>query len=176
MTAVTMVRHHHDTDLASMTGLAQWLEAYAICHQHPANRIIHHICVPSIQFSLLGLLWLVPLPVPDVWPYALANLASLVLMLAICYYFILSWRIAAGMLLMSLLMLLAIQLIHSTGYLFEVSLVVFILAWAGQFWGHHIEGKKPSFFDDLRFLLIGPLWVLAHLYQRLGINVDRAYK
>ena len=157
-----------------MTGLAQWLETYGICHQHPANRIIHHICVPLIQFSLLGLLWLVRLPVPDAWPYALTNMASLIVMLAMLYYFILSWRIATGMLLMSLLMLLAIQQIHSTGYLFDVSLVVFIVAWAGQFWGHHIEGRKPSFFDDVRFLLIGPLWVLAHLYRRLGIAVDSA--
>lgn len=30
---------------------------------------------------------------------------------------------------------------------------IFVLAWAGQFIGHHIEGKKPSFFDDVRFLL-----------------------
>jgi uncharacterized membrane protein YGL010W len=46
---------------------------------------------------------------------------------------------------------------------------VFVLAWIGQFIGHKIEGKKPSFFDDLRYLLIGPLFVLAVLYRRLRI-------
>ena len=50
---------------------------------------------------------------------------------------------------------------------FTVSLTVFVVAWIGQFIGHKIEGKKPSFFDDLRFLLIGPLFVLGFLYRRL---------
>jgi uncharacterized membrane protein YGL010W len=38
------------------------------------------------------------------------------------------------------------------------------LAWIGQFYGHKIEGKKPSFLKDLEFLLIGPLWVI----QKVG--------
>jgi uncharacterized membrane protein YGL010W len=50
-----------------------------------------------------------------------------------------------------------------------VSLGVFVIAWIGQFIGHKIEGKKPSFFDDLRFLLIGPLFVLSFLYRRFHI-------
>ena len=159
-----------------MRTLVQWLELYAVCHQHPANRRIHHVCVPTIQFSLLGLMWLVRLPVPDTWPYALSNLASLIVILAMSYYFILAWPIALGMLIMSLLMLVAIHFIFLSGYLFEVSLLLFIVAWAGQFWGHHIEGKKPSFFEDIRFLLIGPLWVLSHLYQTLGLSLDSRHK
>jgi uncharacterized membrane protein YGL010W len=50
-----------------------------------------------------------------------------------------------------------------------LSVSVFVIAWIGQFVGHKIEGKKPSFFDDLRFLLIGPLFVLGFLYRRLHI-------
>jgi uncharacterized membrane protein YGL010W len=56
------------------------------------------------------------------------------------------------------------------GTVLPISLVVFVLAWIGQFVGHRIEGKKPSFFEDLRFLLIGPLFVLGFLYRRLGIS------
>jgi uncharacterized membrane protein YGL010W len=52
----------------------------------------------------------------------------------------------------------------------QVSLAVFVVAWIGQFIGHKIEGKKPSFFDDVRFLLIGPLFVLSFLYRRLKIS------
>jgi uncharacterized membrane protein YGL010W len=37
---------------------------------------------------------------------------------------------------------------------------VFVIAWIGQFYGHKIEGKKPSFLKDLQFLLIGPLWCM----------------
>lgn len=50
-----------------------------------------------------------------------------------------------------------------------VSIALFVLAWMGQFVGHQIEGKKPSFFDDVRFLLIGPLFVLSFLYRRLRV-------
>jgi uncharacterized membrane protein YGL010W len=47
--------------------------------------------------------------------------------------------------------------------LFYTSLLIFVVAWVGQFYGHHIEGKKPSFLKDLQFLLIGPAWVLEKL-------------
>jgi uncharacterized membrane protein YGL010W len=35
-----------------------------------------------------------------------------------------------------------------------------IVAWVAQFYGHYVEGAKPSFLDDLLFLLIGPIFVL----------------
>jgi uncharacterized membrane protein YGL010W len=48
--------------------------------------------------------------------------------------------------------------------------VLFVLAWIGQFVGHAIEGKRPSFIKDLQFLLIGPMWLLADVYRRLGVR------
>ena len=45
---------------------------------------------------------------------------------------------------------------------------VFVVAWIAQFVGHKIEGRKPSFLTDLTYLLIGPAWVLAKLYRKLG--------
>lgn len=51
---------------------------------------------------------------------------------------------------------------QNTSHLLAINLTLFILAWIGQFYGHHVEGKKPSFFQDLQFLLIGPLWVYYH--------------
>ena len=156
-----------------MRSLAQWLDDYEVCHKNPTNRLIHHICVPSIQFSLLGLLWLVSLPLPENWPYVLTNMAFMLIMLAMVVYFLLSWRIAVGMLLMSAVMLIGIDFLFKIGILFEVSISIFIIAWIGQFIGHLIEGKKPSFFEDLRFLLIGPLWVSAHLYGTLDLMIDK---
>src|SRR5450830_683990 len=50
------------------------------------------------------------------------------------------------------------------------ALAVLVAAWIGQFIGHKIEGKKPSFFEDLRFLLIGPLFVLSVFYRRWRIS------
>ena len=133
------------------------LAQYSESHRNPTNELIHCVCVPVIVFSLLGLLWSV---------HPLAALA--VSAWALWYYFRLSPPFALGMLAMTLAML-GILAIMPRYTVLPVSIVVFIVAWMGQFIGHQIEGKKPSFFDDLRFLLIGPLFVLSFLYRRLRV-------
>jgi uncharacterized membrane protein YGL010W len=85
------------------------------------------------------------------------------------YYVMLSPAFAAGMLLISVIMLKVLAQIPAPALL-PFSVAVFVLAWIGQFIGHKIEGKKPSFFEDVRFLLIGPLFVLSLLYRRLHIR------
>jgi len=54
--------------------------------------------------------------------------------------------------------------------MYEVCLAIFVLSWIGQFIGHKIEGKKPLFLDDLKFLLIGPIWLLHFLFKKAGIR------
>jgi uncharacterized membrane protein YGL010W len=133
------------------------LAKYSESHLNHTNEIIHFVCVPVIVFTLLGILWWIH------WGVALAvTLASLV------YYFQLSRPFAVGMLLMSAFMLGLLSLLPPATVL-PLSIAIFVLAWIGQFIGHKIEGKKPSFFDDLRFLLIGPLFVLSFLYRRLHL-------
>jgi uncharacterized membrane protein YGL010W len=133
------------------------LDIYAESHRHPTNEVIHCVCIPAIMFSLLGLLWAV---------HPLLTLA--VVAASLIYYLRLSVPFALGMLLMAVVMLWLLTLVPQRQVL-PVSAVVFIVAWVGQFVGHKIEGKKPSFFDDLRFLLIGPLFVLGLLYRRFKI-------
>ncbi|WP_338718978.1 Mpo1-like protein [Herbaspirillum sp. DW155] len=133
------------------------LARYAQSHRHPMNELIHCICIPAIVFSLLGLCWSVS---PAV--------ALLVAAAALAWYLRLSPPFAVGMLAMSALMLVVLARLPAAAVL-PVSAVVFVLAWIGQFIGHRIEGKKPSFFEDLRFLLVGPLFVLAFLYRRWHI-------
>ena len=133
------------------------LHLYSESHRNHVNEVIHMVCVPLIVLSLLGLLWALH---PAV---ALAACAA-----ALCYYFTLSRSFALGMLAMALAMLLMLALLPAYAVL-PLSLAVFVLAWLGQFVGHKIEGKKPSFLDDLRFLLIGPLFVLSFLYRRLRL-------
>ncbi len=133
------------------------LAYYSESHLHPLNEAIHCICVPAIVFALLGMVWSL-----HPWAAVLVSLASL------AYYLWLSRPFALGMLLMSLAMLWGLSAIPPE-QLFVLALAVFVLGWIGQFVGHKIEGKKPSFFDDLRYLLIGPLFVLAVLYRRLGV-------
>ncbi|WP_395405261.1 DUF962 domain-containing protein [Pseudoduganella sp. UC29_106] len=133
------------------------LEKYSESHLNPTNEAIHCVCVPLIVFSLLGLIWAV---------HPLLALAAVVA--ALVYYFKLSRNFAFGMLLMSALMLVVLAALPRPAVL-PLSILIFVLAWIGQFIGHKIEGKKPSFFDDLRFLLIGPLFVLGVLYRRLNL-------
>ena len=133
------------------------LARYGESHRHPTNELIHLVCVPLIVFSLLGLLW-------AIHPLA-AVAASLA---ALGYYFTLSTPFALGMLAMAAAMLAVLAAVPARSVL-PLSLALFVLAWIGQFIGHRIEGKKPSFLDDLRFLLIGPLFVLGFLYRRLRL-------
>ncbi|NVD69188.1 DUF962 domain-containing protein [Duganella sp. BJB488] len=133
------------------------LAKYSESHLNPTNEVIHFICVPIIVFTLLGLLWA-----------AHPLLAVAVTLASLVYYFKLSKPFAVGMLMMSTLMLALLAALPDKAIL-PLSLAIFVLAWIGQFIGHKIEGKKPSFFDDLRFLLIGPLFVLGFLYRRLKL-------
>ena len=142
---------------ADQRPIDRFISRYSESHLHPLNEAIHCVCVPAIVFALLGMVWSL-----HPWAAVLVSLASL------AYYLWLSRPFALGMLLMSLAMLWGLSAIPPE-QLFFVALAVFVLGWIGQFVGHKIEGKKPSFLDDLRYLLIGPLFVLAVLYRRLGI-------
>ena len=133
------------------------LARYAESHRNPVNELIHFVCIPAIVFSLLGILWAIhPL-------VALAVVAA-----SLVYYARLSRPFALGMAAMAAVMLGLLNMLPE-GTVLVTSIGVFVLAWIGQFIGHHIEGKKPSFFDDLRFLLIGPLFVLSFLYRRMRL-------
>jgi len=133
------------------------LARYAESHRNHTNEIIHFVCIPLIVLSLLGILWAIH-PVVAV----ASTLASLY------YYMKLSRGFAIGMGVMGAVMLGLLSLMPDMTVL-PVSIAIFVVAWIGQFIGHKIEGKKPSFFDDLRFLLIGPLFVLSFLYRRMNL-------
>ena len=156
-----------------MRKIDQLLSEYGESHQNVTNETIHWICVPLISFSVIGLIASIPSGVVQSYlgpgnPYA--NWGTIVLLLAIAYYVSLSITLAIGMALFGLLCLFIDKNIAQSGLqLWIVSLVVFVAAWIGQFYGHKVEGKKPSFFKDLQFLLIGPAWLLHFIYKRLGI-------
>ena len=152
-----------------MRSLQNWLDEYSVSHQNPVNKRIHWICVPLIMLSALGMLWTVPRPAFffSVSPYL--NWATLLIVVSLVYYLLLSVRLAAGMLLVSAAMCVLLELLARLPWpLLWTSVVIFVAAWIGQFIGHKIEGRKPSFFKDLQFLLIGPLWLLADAYKKLG--------
>ena len=155
-----------------MKPIQQWLDEYSVCHQNPINKKIHWICVPLIVWSLLALLWYIPIPFPVKGTAVPVNGGTLFMTLATLYYLVLSPRLAlGGLILFSAMLWLGLKTSQTFGLsMWILALVVFILAWIGQFIGHHYEGKKPALFEDLRYLLIGPIWCLSHWYKKLGIR------
>lgn len=152
-----------------MRTIQSWLDEYGESHQNPTNKTVHWICVPSIFFSVVGLLYSAKLPVA-LTPTLQLNLAMVVLAVTTVYYFMLSKPLAIGLLLFASACLYLCQVIETAGFtLWQVSIAVFVIAWIGQFWGHKVEGKKPSFFKDLQFLMIGPAWLMHFIYKKLGI-------
>jgi len=101
-----------------------------------------------------------------------ANWATLTLFLVLVYYISLSPTLTLGMLLFSAFCLALANYLDITfpGNLAYISLGVFVIAWIVQFYGHKIEGKKPSFLKDVQFLMIGPAWLMHFIYKKIGIG------
>ncbi|MCB9194751.1 MAG: DUF962 domain-containing protein [Flavobacteriales bacterium] len=156
-----------------MRTINDWLDEYGESHRNKTNKIIHWICVPAIFFSIYGLIYSIPFTFfsSELTPYL--NYASILMLLVLSFYIRLSFKLALGMLIYMLLVIWSTSLLDSKIELdyWLFSLIVFIVAWIGQFIGHHIEGAKPSFFKDLQFLLIGPAWVISFIYKKLNITL-----
>lgn len=144
-------------DSAGIRRVDQLLAHYEESHRNPKNELIHFIAIPLIMLSLVGMMF-------AIHPYvAYAFIAA-----SMVYYLRLSLVFFVTMLLWSVL---------SVGVLFameplvlELSVAIFIGAWVMQFVGHKLEGKKPSFFEDIQYLWVGPLFVLSKLFTKLGLR------
>ena len=157
-----------------MRKIDELLAEYGESHQDETNKIIHWICVPLIFFSVVGLIASIPSESVQRFlgegnPYA--NWAAVVLILVLIYYVSLSIPLSIGMMLFIVLCLYWVRLIVQSDIapLWLVSIIVFVVGWIGQFFGHKVEGKNPSFLKDVQFLLIGPAWLLHFIYRKLGI-------
>jgi len=154
-----------------MKDVNQWLEEYGESHRNAANKKLHWICVPAIIVSLTGLLSCIPVPASlrGVAPYL--NWGTALLASGVVYYTVLSPRLALGMTGFVALIVLGVRALHNLPVpLWQSCVFLFVVSWIGQFIGHHIEGKRPSFFQDVQFLMIGPLWLLSFVYRKLHIR------
>lgn len=152
-----------------MRSVHDWFGAYSADHQHPTNRAIHWICVPLILWCVIAALWLIPVPHAFLRQGAWAVLALFVVYL---FYMRLSRRI--GLAMAGTFIVLALITAGLYRWLGPVHLGwlaggLFVAAWIGQFVGHAIEGRRPSFFTDLAYLLIGPAWLMGKVLRRLGV-------
>jgi uncharacterized membrane protein YGL010W len=156
-----------------MKNINDWNKEYGSYHINPVNKIIHWICIPLIIFSLFGLLSLINYEFHIGEGHYKINTLGIFIILVLGYYLRLSKTLALGMLIISLLFAGIIDFIsiNSKLTLLYLYLGIFVLAWIGQFIGHKFEGKKPAFFKDLQFLLIGPLWLLSYVYNKFNIKI-----
>lgn len=145
----------------------EYFEEYAVSHQNETNQTIHYICVPLIFFSVIGLLMSIPATFLEnslnINNPFIENWAAVVTLFISIFYIKLGFWFFVEMLFIILLSIIGNFWIGNNINLFFVSIAIFVLAWIGQFYGHKVEGAKPSFLKDLEFLLIGPLWVIQKL-------------
>lgn len=153
----------------------QWFDEYGESHQNPTNKLIHWICVPTIFFSIIALLAAIPHTyltemLPAFSPYL--HWGSIAILIALFFYLRMSFMIFLGMLGVTALSIWGAEMLSHWEVLplWASAVILFVAAWIGQFYGHHIEGKKPSFIKDLQFLLVGPAWLLHFIYKKLGIK------
>ena len=148
----------------------EWMAEYGVSHKHPTNQIIHKIFVPLIMLSVIGIIWSIPTPeFFKTVPYL--NWATIFSLGCLIFYISLNFLMFLGMLFLTSLMCFICQQLENSGILLQASIIIFFISWIFQFYGHKVEGKKPSFIQDLAFLLIGPLWVLRFFYSKVGIKV-----
>ena len=164
---------HATTEPAPANGtrrIDHWFAHYSDDHRNPANQRIHVFAVPAIVWSVMALLWCIPAPgtlfAQGIW-------AGVAMVAASAFYLRASRPLAAGLIPLFVLGALGCAWIASTfgvRTLLATGIAVFVVAWIAQFIGHRVEGRRPSFLTDLVYLMIGPAWVLAKLYRRLGIR------
>ena len=154
-----------------MRKIDQLLSEYGESHRNATNKAIHWICVPLIFFSVVGLIASIPSAFLQNTLGTYFNWATVVMVLVLVYYISLSIPLSIGMAIFSFFCLYVARSIALSGIapLWLACVVIFVLAWIGQFYGHKVEGKKPSFLKDVQFLLIGPAWLMHFIYKRIGI-------
>ena len=153
-----------------MRDIHQWFGSYAADHQNATNRAIHWVCVPVIMWAVIAALWTIPSASawtrPGLW-------AVIAMFAAYLFYHRLSRNLGYAMALAFIVSgLIAWALYGALGPrgLLILAVVLFVLAWIGQFIGHAIEGHRPAFLTNIVQLLIGPAWLMGKLMRRMGLT------
>jgi uncharacterized membrane protein YGL010W len=152
-----------------MRSIHDWFESYGADHRNATNRAVHWVCVPAILWAVIAALWVVPVPAaigkPGLW-------CALIMVAALGFYWRLSRPLGAAMIALFVALAFATHVLYEAlgpSHLLWLAIAVFVVAWIGQFVGHRIEGRRPSFLTDLAYLLIGPAWLVGKLMTKAGV-------
>ncbi|VVP29480.1 hypothetical protein PS858_04243 [Pseudomonas fluorescens] len=151
-----------------MKSLVDHLSQYAAYHRDPRNIASHFIGIPLIVVSVAVLLsrpqwaggWLSPavlVSLASAWFYVRLEVRLGVLMTALLGLCVWAGHVLAQ---------------QSTLVWLASGIGMFVIGWAIQFVGHHYEGRKPAFVDDVTGLIVGPLFVVVELAFLLGMRRD----
>jgi uncharacterized membrane protein YGL010W len=146
----------------------RWFAHYSDDHRNEVNQLIHLFAVPAILWSVVALLWCIP--VTASW-FRSGFWAALGMFAAWTFYNRLSRPLGYGMVVAFFTFGCLCRLLEARiglDGLLKLAIGVFVVAWIAQFIGHKLEGRKPSFFTDLIYLLIGPAWVMGKFYRTMG--------
>ena len=150
-----------------MKNLVEHLSQYANYHRDPRNIGTHFIGIPLIVVAVTVLLSRPGWDVAGMWlsPALLAAAA------AVWFYLRLDLRfgLVMGLLLGLCLWVGQVLAVQTTALWLGAGLGAFVVGWIIQFVGHHYEGRKPAFVDDISGLIIGPLFVVAEVAFMLGL-------
>jgi uncharacterized membrane protein YGL010W len=149
-----------------MKRLEDQLSMYAMYHRDIRNIWTHFIGIPMIVLAVVILL---SRPQIELNEWMVTPARVLVLLVAI-YYIFLNVKLGIAM---SALLSLSVFAGEQVAALSTVEwltwgISLFVAGWMIQFIGHYWEGKKPAFFDDIRGLLIGPLFVVVEALFLMG--------
>jgi uncharacterized membrane protein YGL010W len=152
--------------------IQQWLDEYGESHQNTLNKRIHWFCVPQIFWTVIAAIFVIPSPAifSEISPHL--NWASIVAVGTVLYYTTLSLSLAIGMAVFSAIcygIAVAVN-VAFPGKLLIIAGVYFVGLWLLQFYGHEVEGKKPSFLKDVQYLMIGPAWLMSFIYTKIGLK------
>jgi uncharacterized membrane protein YGL010W len=153
-----------------MRNAQAWFDSYAGDHQHPTNRALHWLCVPAILWCVIALIWTIPVP-PQLGRPGFWAMVAMFGAFAF-YYYRLSRVIGLSMAVAFIVLGIVTEFFYRAlgpASLAWLAFGVFVVAWVGQFVGHHIEGRRPSFLTDLAYLLIGPAWLMSKLLRRAHV-------
>ena len=146
--------------------LVDHLGQYAAYHRDPRNIASHFIGIPLIVVAVAVLL-----SRPQ-WGGGWLSPAVLVSLASAWFYLRLELRLGVLMTVLLGLCVWAGNVLAQQSTLVWLSSGVgmFVVGWAIQFVGHHYEGRKPAFVDDVTGLIVGPLFVVAEVAFMLGLR------
>jgi len=155
-----------------MSEIDRWLSQYGDSHREISHPALYWLAVLMLVPATAGLLWSLPLPEAFVQISPVLNWGSMFLMVALVYYFIISFSLAIGMLpFIFAVTALGFWLTRSGLSVAGASIGLMIAAVAGLYVGRRGSGGVRAVRRDIQLMVIGPIWLLSKLYRRLGIRV-----